>query len=113
MATADDEKLANTIVRTAKDYKVIGLAVATLILGAKRIKQNKKIGGIFGLFGAKTELQWLADKLMEECTIEEISNIVGARLEDMQIAHFFALTTFLSGTNVTKATREVETASGE
>lgn len=106
----DTEQIFHETLSKAKDCKALGKIAATLILGAKRIRQNKKVRT--GLFGWKSELDWLSDVLLEEVTMKELTDIVTARLIDMRIADFFGLTTSLSATNILKPTKEVVTQSG-
>ncbi|MCQ2105940.1 MAG: hypothetical protein MJZ26_09130 [Fibrobacter sp.] len=110
--------------RTARDCKVIGKIAATLILGAKRIKENRQVE-----VGRKrahwyswrrdvpvteSELDHLAETILEELTMEQIRSLLQERLGDMQVADFFAVTTFLRAASITRPTREPEaTASGQ
>ena len=61
----------------------------------------------------KLEIDYLAERLLDEVTNETLLKIVAKRLGMLQIKDFFELTTFLSVANRLKPTREVETASGE
>lgn len=121
------------VLGTAKDLRVIGKIVATLILGAKRIRENRKIEATETVkirrwswhkfrhvetetVKARTslsEVDWLADKLLYEVTSQTLLQVVAKRLGQMQLADFFALTTSLSVQNHTKRTKEVETVRGE
>ncbi len=112
--------------RTAKDAQAIGKIAATLILGAKRIRENRQI-----VVETTTKWNWkrmrreeeqktmpefeyLTRTILEEISPKKLAQIIGQRLIDMQVADFFGLTTSLSGISITKPTREVEeTASGE
>lgn len=107
----DTENIIASVIVNAKDAKALGKIAATLILGAKRIKENKHVRT--GLFSRKTEMDWLSDALLENVTTQELAQIVTARLTDMQVGDFFGLTTSLSAANLIKQTKEVETASGE
>lgn len=111
--------------RTAKDSAVIGRIIATLILGAKRVKENRTI--ITGTrrkwswrklrfitaTETKSELDYVAEAILDETSPATLNKAIGSRLVDMQLADFFGLTTSLSATNILKPTKEVEqTASG-
>lgn len=123
----DAENLLFETLRTAKDCKVIGSIVATLILGAKRIKENnvitvphriqtscfswkkfRRVASYKTVNKEMTELEYLSDIILENCTPSVISEIVSKRLLDMGISDFFGLTTSLSAANLIKRTREVE-----
>lgn len=122
------------VLGTAKDLRVIGKIVATLILGAKRIRENRKIDEASETIKhrrwswrkfrrvetenvkartSRFEVDWLADKLLYEVTPQIMLKITAKRLGNMQLADFFELTTSLSAANLTKRTKEVETAHGD
>ena len=121
------------VLSIAKDLSVIGKIAATLILGAKRIKERryKTITHTsetkrwswrkfrFVVDRATTtemalEVDYLAELILNEVTNETLVKLVSKRLGLMQIGDFFELTTFLSEANHLKRTREVvATASGE
>ena len=121
------------VLSTAKDLSVIGKIAATLILGAKRIKEHRYITiehtaetkrWSWSKFrfvveratttGKALEVDYLAERILNEVTNETLVKIVSKRLGMMQIGDFFELTTFLSETNLLKRTREVvATASGD
>lgn len=124
-----DNVLYETL-RTAKDTTpIIGKVAAILILGAKRIRENRKISygrqvrkwswRHFKHYTAwetseeKTELEYLAEYIAESLTIATLSEFIGKRLGEMQVGDFFGLTTSLSAVNILKPTKEVETARGE
>lgn len=123
----DAENLLFETLRTAKDCKVIGTIVATLILGAKRIKENnvitvpyrvqtssfswrklRKVTSYKTVAKEMTELEHLSGIILENCNPTLISEIVSKRLMDMGISDFFGLTTSLSAANLIRKTREVE-----
>lgn len=103
--------IVSAVLTSAKDARSLGKIVATLILGAKRINLGKKVR--VGLFKKRSELEWLAQHLLENMTTQELAKVVTERLADMQIGDFFGLTTSLAGVSLTRPTKEVETASGE
>ena len=61
----------------------------------------------------ESDYQYLAKQVLEECTVEQLRELLTRRLLEMQVADFFAVTTSLSVTNLLKRTKEVETASGD
>lgn len=121
------------VLRFAKDASVIGRIAATLILGAKRIKQQRKVAVNGGTeyytrwswrkfrktvetrntIVERSELDYLAERLLEEVSSETLLKVTARQLGLMQINDFFELTTFLSEANRIKPTREVETVSGD
>lgn len=121
------------VLATAKDMKILGNIVATLILGAKRIKENRTVSVSKTTHEIRKwswrkfryvkenitettemlEVQYLAMRLIDEVSNATLLKIIAKRLGMMQVQDFFELTTFLSVANRLKATREVETASGE
>lgn len=125
------ENILAEVLHTAKDMRVIGKIAATLILGAKRIKANhmvevtkKKEKGFVGWVKnivlpnrnarSVSELDYLANELLENLSAKRLSEIISKQLIKIGIADFFGLTTSLYEANLTKRTREVEmTASGD
>ena len=114
------------VLSTAKDLSVIGKIVATLILGAKRIKERryvtiqdetetkrwswKRLRFVTSRTTIETkvlEVDYLAERLLNEVTNHTLIQIVTKRLGMMQIGDFFELTTSLSEANQLKRTREV------
>ena len=117
---------------TAKDLSVIGKIAATLILGAKRIKEQHKVckteteqhkhwswRKFRMVTDTKTksvevlEADFLAEKLLDEVSTQTLNNIIVKRLGESQFGDFFVLTTSLSEVNLLRRTKEVETASGD
>lgn len=126
------ENYYHEVLRVARDVSVLGRIVATLILGAKRIKEQRKVIAESSVEQKRwswrkfrkvsimttekkeiLEIDYLAGRLLDEVTNETLLKIVAKRLGMLQVKDFFELTTFLSVANRLKATREVETASGE
>lgn len=111
--------------RTARDSKAIGKIAATLILGAKRIREARTVTiathrrwswrrmRFVTTEETMPELDYVARAILEEVHTATLAQAIGSRLLDMQVGDFFGLTTSLSETNILKPTREVEpTASG-
>ncbi len=120
-----DSVLFETL-RTAKDMQPIGRIAAALILGAKRIRENRKVEVATKKEWSwkrmrhvtkketMTEMDYVARTVLEEVSPKMLAEVIGKRLLDMQVGDFFGLSTSLSAVNITKATREVEeTASGD
>ena len=113
--------------RTARDCKVVGKIVATLILGAKRIKEHRTltiekvsnsrhfswrklrfINEVKKEFEEVSEFEHLSTLILENCSPATIGQVVSKRLIDMGLSDFFGLTTSLSEANLLKSTKEVE-----
>lgn len=114
----------------AKDARPIGRIAAILLLGARRIKENRMVT-VNTHEGSKwswrkfrflhimhtemrSELDVLADQILENVTTKTLATFIGKRIAEMQVGDFFGLTTSLSAINMIRATKEeVETAHGE
>lgn len=111
LPTFEGENLVAEVLKKAKETKPIARALAIMLLGAKRVESDKKVW--IAPFKRISEVDWLTDVILNDMTIEQVVSLFSARLEQMQIGDFFALTTSLKGANLTKPTKEVETAFGE
>lgn len=120
------ENILRETLRFAKDSEVIGEIAATLIIGAKRIRENRTVEtGIRRRWSWRRfrfvkesetmpEIDYVTRAILEEVAPATLASVISKRFLDMQIADFFGLTTSLSGINILKPTKEVEqTASGE
>ena len=112
--------------RTARDCKAIGRIAAILVLGAKRIRENrqvvisetKKWSWRHFRFTKNqetmSELDFVAMRIMEDITPATLNETITKRLMEMQLGDFFGLTTSLSEINTLARTKEVEqTAHGQ
>lgn len=127
------DNVLQEVLSTAKGCKVLGRIAATLILGAKRVKEGRKkqlkdteqvrrwswrkmrhVTRDVVKVRYVPEIDYLAERILDELTNDTLTKLLGARLSLMQIGSFFELTTFLGGVNLLRRTREVEeTASGD
>lgn len=117
--------------RTAKDSAVIGKVIATLILGAKRVKEQRTVEitrtrqssslwrRLLGLPDKQTtvtekvaEIDYFAEMLLEDLTPAKMNEIALDLFAYSEIADFFGLTTSLSVANLLRRTKEVVTAFG-
>lgn len=99
----------------AKDCKFLGDIIATLMLGAKKINEERKepIFSLFKRLKRKRRLnvrEELSKRILEELTPEEVAALAGKLLERMEIGSFFFTINFLREANILKATT---TASGQ
>ncbi len=112
------DKIVYSVLHHAKNFKALGDIAAILILGAKNIRQEVEITKekrILGLFPKRSTIKVIVDKQAElsQLILENISpsvlfDIIVKRLNDMEVSHFFAITTSLSEANILKPTKEVE-----
>ena len=131
----EDSDLLHEVLRNARHCATLGKMTAVLLLGAKRVLENRQVPvakeqpqkrsyfrRILRSIARKRENEKTiaeVDKLAQICLNElspaAMQTILTRRLIDMQIADFFGLTTSLSTANQIRPTREVDeaTASGE
>jgi hypothetical protein len=96
------EDFIGETLRVAKDSRIIGDIIATVILGAKRIRDFKV--GVFG--GKKTELSELSEALLYEKSPKELSELLADILVNrMDVGFFFRISTSLSAVRITKPTK--------
>lgn len=126
-----EEGVLREVLATARGMNVLGRMVAVLLLGAKRVREKRlvrlprqtlqsrwswkhmrRVKQTCTVEKAIPEICYLGGRLLEELSPETLLRIVSKRLGMMQIGAFFELTTSLSGANMLRATKEVETASG-
>ena len=117
--------------KNARHCKLLGKITAVLILGAKRVGENRQVPadrqqgtGFFARLMQKiapsrrrtvAEVDKLADMILNEVRPSVLQQLLTRRLIDMEIGDFFGLTTSLTAANLLiKPTREVDgaTASG-
>lgn len=118
------------VLRNAKDCKIIGKIVATLILGARRLSENRIVLQTRYVVKAKKrhwwqlrktsedictvketvtlrEVDWLASVVSERMSIVELRDLLITLLGSMQVADFFGITISLSAANLTKPNEEM------
>ena len=111
---------------TAKDCTAVGRIAAILVLGAKRIKENRQVATSerrkwsWRKFRftkeqkTESELDFVTRHILEELTPATLNETITKRLMEMQVGDFFGLTTSLSAINILEKTKEVElTAPGQ
>lgn len=131
---AIDEKgnILYEVLKKASECDVIGKIIATLILGAKRIKENhiieiphtRSCGGawrhFFGLpdkviteIEKVSEIEYFSSVLLEDFTPSQLMSLADKLFAYSEVGDFFALTTSLSVANLLKSTKEVVKTFGE
>jgi len=116
--TSDNKEKVYAALHYAKDYRAIGDICAILILGAKGLTEEREVveyKRILGVFRRKTVRKVIVDKkkelsalILENMRPSVIFECLIQRLKDMEIGHFFSITTSLSEANILKPTKEVE-----
>lgn len=112
--------ILNEALLTAKDCEAVGRIAAILVLGAKRINEDRKVvrsqsrKWSWRKFRFTTkretegELDFVARHILEELTPATLNEAITKRLVEMQVGDFFGLTTSLSAINILAKTKEVE-----
>ena len=107
----------------ARDCAILGDVAAVLLLGKKGISRRVdnrsrtkswKNNRLFDFFHRKVFLRTLlAQALLEECTPEQLQNIIVECLGLQQVGFFLNIITTLNEANVLRQTRNVTTVSGQ
>lgn len=102
------EATLSEVLRVAKDAGGLGDVVAILLIGAKGLNH----------IGPRRWIKLFRLRRMKRTVLEDLSenelNVLTLKLLSFQdINSFFALITFLTGVNITKATKVITTASGQ
>lgn len=124
-----EDTLVYNVLREARRCEGIGRAVATILIGSKKIHEwedknmktsGKRPGLLSRIFRKKEDeeehpVDALARDLLDNASNRELQEAFAKLIQRMQLGDFFALTTFLNAINQTKPTREVGTmtASGQ
>lgn len=110
------DKILYSALHFAKDFKSVGEMAAILILGANHLTEEREFpqSRRWGIFQRKPKKvvidvkSELADKLLNNVRPSILYSCIIKRLQDMEIASFFVITTSLSEANILKPTKEVE-----
>lgn len=108
----DHDHIVEEVLRKACRYAKIGKIAAIMILGAKEAKKRRHArlwGFELPFYRKETRADSLGRKLLERHSASELTEIVMEFVKRMESGDFFALTTFLSGANMLKATKVGET----
>jgi len=112
----DNNNILFETLSIAKDCRLVGDIVATIILGARNLTSEKETvkTHCFGFLKKKktvhiNNLSELSKKLIEELSPAELNNVFAEILKTMQISDFFGLTSSLLEINLLRQTREEET----
>lgn len=98
----DINRVLNFAISRAKDFKMVGLIAATLVLGETRASSK-----FDKILLRKKRKEKLADKILHTLSPKELNELWTKMVSRLEIADFFVLTTSLSAVNMTKPTKEV------
>jgi hypothetical protein len=100
--------------KVAKDCSLLGDIVATLILGADNLEEEKVIvqKRCFGIIREEVKIKIdnqhiLSDKILKKLTPRQVNNTTIEILNRMEVGDFFGLTASLIEVNLTKPTKQV------
>lgn len=114
----DDKSIVSECLAVAKDCRPLGDIAAIMILGARHINDKtndphtEQKGWFRRLFSRNsnsvTKKEALAQEIIDTYTPSELHGLITMLLQRMDLADFFALTTFLTEVNLLRQTK-VET----
>lgn len=112
----NSEDIVTSALRDARYFRGLARVAAILILGSKRMEveeeyTDKKLWGIISHKRMrKVDMcERITEELMHNVELAELNAGIASILAGMQTEHFFALASFLTNINLTKATREEAT----
>lgn len=112
----DDKQRIFMALFKAKDFKMLADLAAVLILGSKRLTEEREVTvekrHIFGLINRKHRVKQtvdlraeLAKKILDNVRPSVLFEVIVKRLRDNEIMTFFAITTSLNAANILKPTK--------
>lgn len=112
----EDKQRIFTALFKAKDFKMLADLAAVLILGSKRLSEEREVTIVkrrfFGLFKCKRKVKQtvdlraeLAQKILDNVRPSVLFEVIIQRLRDNEVMTFFAITTSLSAANILKPTK--------
>lgn len=114
----DKDYIAEECLAIAKDCGKLGCIAAAIILGAdgynktreRDARPRQRLFGLIPLGKAKTcspkcDGVMLGEKIMSTLSPSEMNKLLADLLSSLELTDFFALTTFLAGINMTRATK--------
>lgn len=112
----DDKQRIFMALFKAKDFKMLADLAAVLILGSKRLTEEREVTvekrHIFGLIKRKHRVKQtvdlraeLAKKILYNVRPSVLFEVIVKRLRDNEIMTFFAITTSLNAANILKPTK--------
>lgn len=112
----DDKQRIFMALFKAKDFKMLADLAAVLILGSKRLTEEREVTvekrHLFGLIKRKHRVKKtvdlraeLAKKILDNVRPSVLFEVIVKRLRDNEIMTFFAITTSLNAANILKPTK--------
>jgi hypothetical protein len=112
----DDKQRIFMALFKAKDFKMLADLAAVLILGSKRLTEEREVTvekrHLFGLIKRKHRVKQtvdlraeLAQKILDNVRPSVLFEVIVKRLRDNEIMTFFAITTSLNAANILKPTK--------
>lgn len=112
----DDKQRIFMALFKAKDFKMLSDLAAVLILGSKRLTEEREVTvekrHLFGLIKRKHRVKQtvdlraeLAKKILDNVRPSVLFEVIVKRLRDNEIMTFFAITTSLNAANILKPTK--------
>jgi hypothetical protein len=112
----DDKQRIFMALFKAKDFKMLADLAAVLILGSKRLTEEREVTvekrHLFGLIKRKHRVKHtvdlraeLAKKILDNVRPSVLFEVIVKRLRDNEIMTFFAITTSLNAANILKPTK--------
>lgn len=107
----DPEGVTSWAVRHAHAGTTMAKVVATFVVGAKKIRDDRqeRKNPVTRLFKRRPAIDRVTGQIEEELNFEELYNLFTTLLSQSRISHFFALSTFLAGANIARRRVEQET----
>lgn len=116
-ANLNEKNILLETLRVAKDCSLLGDIVATLILGADNLEEERMIiqKRYWGIVRKEVKVKIdnqriLSDKILKKLTPRQVNNTAIEILNRMEVGDFFGLTASLIEVNLTKPTKQVGTA---
>ena len=110
-----DVDTVQAVLSNGKHGRKIARVIATYIIGAKELNmgRNRRFLGFLPIRTThntpKERVEKLAERILVECTAEDISRMLSALTSESKLSDFFAVTTFLREASLTKPTKVEKT----
>lgn len=105
LEATDQKQIIETVLANAWKCGSIGLIAATLIRGVTKTKKEEN--SLFNKLSNQMSVEEFGEVILTRKSNAEINKIVTELLSRLEVADFFALTTFLSELNIIRETKGV------
>lgn len=112
-AKSDGNAVLADILAAAPAAELVARIAATLILGAKAIKEDEERRCLTLRRRPPSKLETLTRLILDNCSPATVSGLITRRLSDLQLGDFFGITASLGAVNLLRPTVEAETPSGD